>query len=85
MSTRDLCIMACVFCRDPLFWRWLEELAAAGGTPGIFDEPKAKDFILTICEIESRNELDTNARAAADFHQLVRAPFVAWKEARDGD
>jgi hypothetical protein len=77
---RDLCIMACAFCRDPQFHRWLEQLAAQGGTAGAFDEAKAKEFVLTICGIDSRNELDTNARAAQDFHQLVRAPFLKWKE-----
>jgi hypothetical protein len=84
MSSRDLCIMACTFCRDPQFWAWLEDLAAAGGEAATFDEPKAKLFILEICQIESRNELDTNARAAEDFHRLVRVPFLEWKGARDG-
>jgi hypothetical protein len=85
MSTRDLCIMACTFCRDPQFCAWLEHLAGETGDGVKFDEAAAKEFILTACGIESRNELDTNARAADDFHRIVRVPFLEWKEARDGE
>ena len=84
MSTRDLRIMACTFCRDPLFWRWLEALAERGGVSAKFDEESAKAFILSVCQVGSRNELDTNEAAARDFHRMVREPYVAWKEAHDG-
>jgi hypothetical protein len=77
--TRDLCIMACVFCRDPAFLRWLGTLGPTDGY--VFREASAKAFILTLCEIESRNDLDTNPDAADRFHRLIRAPFLTWKEA----
>lgn len=76
MSNRDLCIMACVFCKDPQFWSWMADLDCDGTQ---FDEVSAKAFILAACKIKSRNELDTNPRAADLFHRLVRAPFLAWK------
>lgn len=85
MSTRDLCIMACVFCRDQQFWRWLETLADTGGLKAKFNEASAKEFILLACQVKSRNELDTDTEAAGRFHRMVREPFMAWKEAQHGD
>lgn len=76
MSRRDLCIMACVFCRDPEFQGWLASRAGADRK----DEAQAKAFILTACGVASRNDLDTNPAAAERFHELVRKPFLAWKE-----
>lgn len=74
--SRDLCIMACVFCRDPLFHAWL-----AATTDLIKPrDGQAKAFILRVCSISSRNELDKNPDAAYLFHELVRKPFLAWKE-----
>lgn len=73
--SRDLCIMACVFCRDPLFQRWISEQA---GQP--IDEEGCKAFITTICGVASRSELDTNEAAGRLFHSRVRDPFLAWKE-----
>jgi hypothetical protein len=74
--------MACVFCRDRQFQAWIEHLAAQSGTAGEFDEECAKEFVLASCGIYSRNELDTNAGAAERFHELVRRPFLEWKEAQ---
>lgn len=76
MSNRDLCIMACIFCRDPEFHRWLSETA---GLPKPRDG-QAKAFILRQCQVESRNDLDTDPDAAQRFHDLVRKPFLEWKE-----
>lgn len=76
---RDLCIMACVFCRDVEFHNWLASLAPG---MGLFDEGMAKDFITGICVIESRSQLDKDPAAAAKFLELVRAPYFAWKEAQ---
>lgn len=80
--TRELCIIACTFCRDPEFHRWLEMLCAASLSPGTvasFGEDSAKEFILSLCAIGSRNELDTDPAAAQRFHRLVRLPFLEWK------
>lgn len=77
---RELCIMACVFCRDAFFKEWVRRSHRPIGST--VTEADAKDFILTACGIESRNELDTNSEAAERFHALVRVPFLAWKEAQ---
>lgn len=74
--SRDLCIIACVFCRAPQFWQWADFNSPAV----IASADAAKDFILTTCQVKSRVDLDTNEAAGQRFHDLVRAPFLAWKE-----
>lgn len=74
--SRELCIMACVFCRDPLFQKWVAERT---GRP-VAGESTAKVFILAASQVESRNDLDTDPDAADRFHDQVRKPFLAWKE-----
>lgn len=81
--TRQLCVMACAFCRDPLFFDWLLSLTTADGRPLQVWAPNAagaKAFILHICEIDSRADLDFDIVAAKRFHERVRIPFVTWKE-----
>ncbi len=85
MSARDLCIMACVFCRDPLFKQWICEQAEDSGVTCEINDAGAKAYILTICGVESRNDLDKDEAAGLRFHKLVREPFMAWKEARHVD
>lgn len=70
--------MACVFCRDRTFWRWMASLDRNG--PDHFGEPGAKAFILTICRVSSRTQLDTDPAAGQRFLALVRDPYLAWKE-----
>lgn len=83
---RDLCIMACVFCKDPLFWAWLQQQieAVAGPLRTKMDEAGAKAFITSRCRVSSRTALDTDPDAATRFHDLIRLPFIAWKEAQHG-
>lgn len=84
--TRELCIMACVFCREPAFQRWAGEQARAGRY--LFtacdmrndSETMAKLFILAKCVVTSRNELDTNPEAAQRFHDHIRVPYLAWRD-----
>lgn len=74
--SRDLCIMACIFCRDPQFHAWL-----AATTDLIKPrDGQAKAFILRVCGVKSRNDLDRDPAAAQRFHELVRKPFLEWKE-----
>lgn len=86
--SRELCIMACVFCRDPQFQSWASNEASKIGMvvetcrlPSR-NEVYSKAFILHVCGVTSRNELDSNPAAAQRFHDLVRKPFLEWKEHR---
>lgn len=100
--SRELCIMACVFCRDVTFTMWLDRAHPLTNDPLPYDvvvrfgdkefkcdpialhsEASAKAFILGICGIESRNQLDTSAVAAERFHNLIRRPFLDWKAGQE--
>jgi len=48
---------------------------------GLSRAESAAEWIRLTCGIESRAELDHNAIAASKFHQLVRIPFVEYREA----
>jgi hypothetical protein len=76
--SRELCIMACAFCRDPLFWEWLNH---AGIECKNSDDAKASVLDLS-GDIGSRGQLDTDPAAAKRFHVMVRSPFVFWKQER---
>lgn len=73
---RELCIMACAFCRHLDFREYLQEIDPRHEE---WTEGAAKGFILAICNINSRNELDRDSAAANRFHELVRIPFLAWR------
>ena len=77
--SRDLCIMACVFCRDPKFLEWVTEQVGSSYSD-IAPPREAKEFILDRCGIDSRAKLDIDKAAADRFHKLIREPFLAWRE-----
>lgn len=82
---RDLCIMACVFCKEPEFHKWMtyrRDAMAILASKGLSNEDAAKEFILQTCGIISRNELDRYPTAADLFHERIRKPYLAWKEGR---
>lgn len=82
-TSKDLRVLACMFCKDPEFHAYLRDISQDLGGPPIEDEivgeAFAKAFVLSVCKVESRTDLDLNSIAAYRFHQLVRGPFVAWK------
>lgn len=75
----ELCIIACTFCADPEFRRWIE-ISCNCDEP--VSEEDAKKWILETCDIQSRKELDSNSAAASYFHNDIRTPFLAWRDAR---
>jgi pyruvate-formate lyase-activating enzyme len=76
---RDLCVMACAFCRNPDFLAYLQAIDPMSAN---WSEAGAKQFVLNICGVASRSELDHDQVAARRFHELVRGPFLAWKAER---
>ena len=73
-----LCEWAVMRCGEATFQRW------AAGHP---DAPKfrketpaetAKAAVLFFAGVESRRDLDTDARAAQALHAMVRKPYAAW-------
>lgn len=80
---RDLCIMACCFCKESEFQKWVATQLAAQSMlcpTNISKEDCAKAYILHVCDVTSRNDLDRNPAAAELFHERIRRPYLAWKE-----
>lgn len=70
-----LAMLAVEWCKEPNFWEWANEL---NGMKFVKSESQAKDFITTVCGIESRKELNANTEAAAQFQQEIRGPYMLW-------
>ncbi|WP_067753056.1 hypothetical protein [Orrella dioscoreae] len=68
----DLSRLAAQLCQNPDFLAFLQ----------MDSEAVAADHIRDCCGITSRSELDHNAIAAQQFHEVIRKPFLAWKEGR---
>lgn len=68
----DLCWRAVQWCKEPEFQEWL----AVTHNEGVaLTEDVARWFILQLCEVPSRKELDTNPEAARKFNQFIRGPY----------
>lgn len=77
----QLCVMACTFCADPMFWEFAQERFHSLCE----NEVDAKNFIIDACVIKSRKELDTNQEASRIFLREFREPFLVWRDARRAD
>jgi hypothetical protein len=75
-----LCREACDYCAMPEFWAWL---ASERGEHRQSEE-QAKRWLLRLCDIDSRKELDTDRQAGEDFVKLVRVPFMRWQREHAG-
>lgn len=75
--TKGLTRLACMWCKDPDFLRWMEHLSEQPCTP-----KDAKEFIYVVCQIESRKQLDQDTVAAALFSLHIRANFMAWRQSQ---
>lgn len=62
--------------RDPEFREWCGHVSGFD----TFSEEHAAQFVRAMCGITSRRELATSEIAASMFHNLIRRPFVAWRE-----
>jgi hypothetical protein len=78
-ATGPLCLLAARLCQNPAFRSWL---ASHHAVTSASSEAGAAEFIRSVCEVNSRKELDTDARAAAVFHEHIRIPFSKSPESR---
>ena len=82
----ELARVAGMFTNDSDFHDWLSNTdnslpdACFSWTVDAWKE-YADKFIKAQCGISSKVELDHSATAAASFHERVRRPFVAWRNA----
>lgn len=65
-----LSVWCALRCREPEFQRFL----------GVSREDEAAEKVRSICGVESRAELDTNAEAAARLHDRIRKPYIEFNE-----
>lgn len=69
--------VAAMMCGNAKFQRWV--VSRIGAAPqGVSDNQHAAQFVRNACGIDSRAQLDHNARAETLFHEKVRKPFVTW-------
>ena len=85
-----LCEWAVLRCSESSFQEWIRpvyERAMGGDGMGTGDIATAdvggvvayaRHAILTICDIQSRKELDTDPGAAMTFDHTIRRPYLAW-------
>lgn len=71
----DLCRMAVMFCKDPMFIDFIDQRFSPCLT-----EFEAKQALYEVLGIASRRDLDSDPKKADAFHTLIRKPFLAWKE-----
>jgi hypothetical protein len=63
--------------RDPQFREWVAQRMVP---PREVDIDSAAAFIRTVCEVESRRELEHDEEAQQRFHRYLRRPFLAWRD-----
>lgn len=75
-----LSVLAGRWCNDPKFWEWHNALYFSNheGYERIDDSDMAREFVLEMCEITSRKDLDHNPAAARIFHEEIRLPYSNW-------
>ncbi len=62
----ELAKLAGMFCQSVQFW----EFCRAD------DADEARDWILRVCGVQSRRDLDHNPTAAKIFHERIRKPYM---------
>jgi hypothetical protein len=67
--------MAGILCRDPEFWRWLNDREMLMEK----NEKACTEWLVSYLGIESRKELKTDTEARSLFNQLKRS-FDAWRK-----
>ncbi len=73
-QTHTLSQQAAILCKDPRFYHWCTEHSFDTVT----NEDGARYFILSLCQIVSRSELDKNTRAANTFTSQILNPFTEY-------
>jgi len=73
----ELARLAGIWSNEPKFWRWVN----ASGFTAIDNDMQAAAYIRSVCEVESRAELDNNDRAGMRFQEMIRLPYMAYLRA----
>ena len=76
----DACYRTVLWCADPHFWNFLNNTPFFGDASfRIANSPlTASKAVKTICNVESRKELDTNPEANETWHREIRQPYAGY-------
>lgn len=80
----DACLLACRWCADPQFWRWIEESGGGQELMPCNSEAEAKQFVCMVCGIKSRKDIDTDPAALNIWHQYIRKPYRDYLAVKGG-
>lgn len=72
----EQCWKAVDLCADKRFWEWVAFATLQVRRPT--KEAEAKAYILDVCNIQSRKDLDTDPEAADRFNARLFRPFNLW-------
>lgn len=61
-------------CAEPEFWRFLGATFEAD----VVDAGQARELVVSVCECQSRRDLDNVPSANEAFHRLIRGPYTKW-------
>ena len=68
--------IAFLYCRDEVFWHWCTEHSLLT----IADEHSARSYILELCKVKSRGDLDKVSSARALWDALIHTPFNKYRD-----
>lgn len=74
----EACWQAVDLCSDARFWEWVQ--FATLNVKQLSTEAEAKAYVLDVCGIESRKDLDIDHEARDRFNVRLFRPFNQWLE-----
>jgi hypothetical protein len=77
LKAQPLSRSAATLCRDPDFWRYLENIDFAA-VEGEVDPFRAQQYINKVCNIRCRRELDRDSEAAEQYQNIIIKSFLSW-------
>lgn len=77
---KSLAMAAGILCRDRTFVRWMSTTFPARWKTltADNDSERAAQVLRSVCGVASRADLDSDDRAAGEFHRLIRKPYADW-------
>lgn len=73
-----MALQAVLWCKEPQFWDFINCEYATDDN--IQSEMAASEWIKSVCEVESRKEINTNQMANQLFMEDIFFPYTQWKQ-----
>jgi hypothetical protein len=78
-TTGPICQWLVMRCKEAPFQEWVGEESCLGAAIG---EPRVAEWCRMICKVESRAEIDGNARAEYLFEKFIRQPYMKSRKSK---